>query len=295
MALSASQFLDQPLDHLVSIGITTKNRWHDLQITLTKIKAFGLERLPILIFDDGSDQPCPFALEGFSKIELRRFERSQGLIVRRNQLVQAIQTKYYLSLDDDSFPVSGSLQAVVDFAESIDNLLCLAFPIYNPIQKAYQSRSHYAEPHQVRFFVGCGHLLQRTHFLELGGYCEDLIHQGEEMEIGARAFQRNLICYHFPDFEIHHAISQTSRSWQRMDFYGARNNVLWNDWFVPRQLRLIKQSRTLASRLMLSAKVRRFGQIRGELAGFKAIAKYKSRREAMSIERFRHWQSLPEK
>jgi GT2 family glycosyltransferase len=291
MSTSASQ----PLGSLVSIGITTKNRWQDLQVTLAKIVEFGLQDLPILIFDDGSDQPCPFDLSNFAlKIRLRRFEQSQGLIIRRNQLAEAITTKYYLSLDDDSFPVAGSLQAAIDFAEAIDNLLCLAFPIYNPIQQEYQSQSQGIDPYQVRFFVGCGHLLNRANFLNLGGYCEELIHQGEEMELGARAFQSNFACYHFPQFEIHHVISHTSRSWYRMDFYGARNNVLWNDWFVPGEVKWVKQSRTLLSRLILSARVRRLGQIRGEIAGFRDINKYKGYRQSMTLNRFREWQRLPE-
>jgi GT2 family glycosyltransferase len=281
---------------LVSIGITTKNRWQDLKTTLTKIEEFGLAALPILIIDDGSDQPCPFDLSNFSlNVDLQRFEESQGLIVRRNQLARSIQTKYYLSLDDDSFPVAGSLEAAIAFAESQEQLLCLGFPIYNPVVGEYQSRSQSPLPYQVRFFTGCGHLLHREHFLGVGGYREELIHQGEEMEIGARAFQKGLICYHFPAFEIHHMVSHRDRSWQRMDFYGARNNVLWNDWFVPRHLKLIKQARTFLSRAILSLKVGRIGQMKGELSGFKQISQYKNYRATMSPDSFRQWQKLPEK
>jgi glycosyltransferase involved in cell wall biosynthesis len=281
---------------LVSIGITTKNRWQDLKTTLTKIEEFGLAALPILIIDDGSDQPCPFDLSDFPlDIDLQRFEESQGLIVRRNQLARSIQTKYYLSLDDDSFPVAGSLEAAIAFAESQEQLLCLGFPIYNPVVGEYQSRSQSLQPYQVRFFIGCGHLLHREHFLQVGGYREELIHQGEEMEISARAFQKGLVCYHFPTFEIHHTVSHNNRSWQRMDFYGARNNVLWNDWFVPTRLKLLKQSRTFLSRAMLSLKVGRLGQMQGELAGFKEINQYKNYRATMSLDGFKQWQRLPEK
>ncbi|XHR80501.1 MAG: glycosyltransferase family 2 protein [Gloeotrichia echinulata GP01] len=286
----------QNLADLVSIGITTKNRWQDLEITLTKIKEVGLETLPILIFDDGSDESCPFDISTFSQqIELKRFTESKGLIVRRNQLAQTIQTKYYLSLDDDSFPVSGSLEAAVKFAASQEtNLLCLAFPVYNPVIADYQSQSLQQQPYQVRFFIGCGHLLHRQNFLHLGGYCEALIHQGEEMEIAARGFQKSLYCYHFPDFQIHHTASNQGRNWQRMDFYGARNNVFWNDWFVPKELKLMKQSRTFISRLIQCFKVRRLGQIHGEIVGLRDIPHYKANRQSMCIKTFRHWETLPQ-
>lgn len=284
---------DQDLANLVSVGITTKNRWQDLPTTLAKIADAGLGALPILIFDDGSDYPCPFDVTAFSlKVKLNRFSESKGYITRRNQLAQVMPTKYYLSLDDDSFPVSGSLRAAIEFAESCEDLLCLSFPVYNPVLDEYQNQSIQKKPYQVRSFIGCAHLLHRQNFLQLGGYREELIHQGEEMEIAARAFQKDLCCYHFPGFEIHHTASNTGRNWHRMDFYGSRNNVLWNDWFVPNQLKLIKQSRSFVSMLIHCIKLGRLGQIQGELAGLRNISQYKANRKTMSLELFRQWQDL---
>ena len=113
------------------------------------------------------------------------------------------------------------------------------------------------------------------------------------MELAARAFQQNLYCYHFPDFLIHHTASNQGRNWWRMDFYGSRNNVLWNDWFIPTRFKAIKQIRTLVSRLLLSIKVRRFGLIRGEIAGFRQIQQYKHYRRNMSWAYFTQWQNMP--
>lgn len=286
--------LEQPLAELVSIGIATKNRWDDLKRALLKVAAFGLQDLPILIFDDHSTDPCPFNLPDiFTTIKFQAFSESQGYIVRRNQLARAIGTKYYLSLDDDSFPVSGSLRAAVEFAEACEDLLCVGFPIYNPSLGKYQSPSLQEQPYPVKAFVGCGHLLHRERFLALGGYREELIHQGEELDIAARAFQQGWYCYHFPGLEVHHLQSHTGRNWHRMDFYGARNNVLWNDWFVPQELKIVKQSRSFLSRVLHTLKVRRIGQLQGELAGFTDIPQYKMYRQAMDAQQFKQWQMLP--
>ncbi len=279
---------------LVSIGIATKNRWDDLKNSLLHVAAFGFQDLPVLIYDDHSADPCPFKLpETFTAIEFQVFSESQGYIVRRNQLARAIDTKYYLSLDDDSFPVSGSLQAAVEFAEACDDLFCLSFPIYNPSLGKYQSPSLQDHPYPVKAFVGCGHLLHRERFLALGGYREALIHQGEELDIAARAFQQGWYCYHFPGLEIYHLQSHAGRNWHRMDFYGARNNVLWNDWFVPPELKVVKQSRTFLSRILHALHVRRMGQLQGQLAGFKAIPQYRTHRQIMDIQQFKQWQILP--
>ncbi|MEH1789733.1 MAG: glycosyltransferase family A protein [Nostoc sp.] len=286
--------LIQNLADLVSIGITTKNRWQDLEITLAKIQEVGLEALPIIIFDDASDRACPFDISSLSsQIQINRFTESKGLIVRRNQIAQSMQTKYYLSLDDDSYPVSGSLEAAVEFAESLDDLLCLSFPIYNPILAEYQNESFKQEPYPVKCFVGCGHLLHRERFLQLGGYCEELIHQGEEMEIAARAFQESLYCYHFPHFLIHHTASNEGRNWHRMDFYGSRNIVLWNDWFVPNEVKTIKWLRTLLSRFLLCIKIGRLTPIKGTFFGLMEIKKYQRYQKPMFSEQYRKWYSLP--
>ena len=286
--------LNQKIASLVTIGIATKNRWSDLQITLNKILELGLD-LPIIIIDDASNTPCPFDINilPFSNLQFLKFSTSAGYITRRNQIAQKIKTKYYLSLDDDSYPVSGSLEAAVEFAEAQENLLCLSFPIYNPVQNKYENNSAKNEPYLVKSFIGCGHLLNRQKFLDLGGYRSELIHQGEEMELTARAFQQGLNCYHFSDFLIHHTASNQGRNWWRMDFYGSRNNVLWNDWFVPQKLKAIKQTKTLISRLILFLWVRRLSLIQGEIAGFMSIIKYKNNRQPMSLEYFTQWRNLP--
>lgn len=288
--------MDQATEGLVSIGITTKNRWQDLKFTLDSLVKFNLDQnIPIIIYDDGSDETCPFHWDKLPlNIQLKRFDESQGLIVRRNQLAKLMQTKYYLSLDDDSFPVAGSLFAAIEFAQSKEkDLLCLAFPVYNPVLKHYQSRSLYSEPYEVKSFIGCGHLLHLGHFLEIGGYREELVHQGEEMEVAARAIQKGYHCYHFPNLQIHHTASNQGRNWHRMDYYGARNNILWNDWFLPPEQKMIKQCRTIASRLTLSARVRRWGQIEGMMAAFRSLSEYHCYRSPMSKEIYYSWELLP--
>ncbi|HEX5732540.1 MAG TPA: glycosyltransferase [Blastocatellia bacterium] len=279
---------------LVTIGIATKNRWEDLKNTLSKIEEFGRGRLKVLIFDDASEIACPFDVGSICRgAELKRFSESEGYIVRRNQLAREMCSKYYLSLDDDSFPHSGSLEAALEFAQSCEDMLCLSFPIYNPIVEAHQLKSLDNRPYRVRSFVGCSHLLHRERFLALGGYCEDLVHFWEETELAARGFQRGLYCYHFPGLLIHHLESNAGRNRHRMDFYGARNNVLWNDWFMPSGLRLVKQSRSFVSRLLLVITTRRVGHLQGQIAGMIDVSRYKAKRSPMPPELYKEWKSLP--
>src|ERR1700730_5624193 len=211
------------LSDLVTIGITTRNRWQDLETTLGMLAQAGLGELPMQVFDDGSNQPCPIPKAQLpARLQLRRFNHSVGYIVRRNQLASDVKNKYPLSLDDDSYPVSVSLQAAIDCAEAHPDLLCLAFPIYNPVLGMHQPPSLRNQTYQVRAFVGCGHLMSLPHFWQVGGYREELYHQGEEVDLAARAFQRGFKCYHLPGFRIHHIASNQGRSWYRMDYFGSR-------------------------------------------------------------------------
>ena len=279
---------------LVEIGITTKNRWDDLRKALIKLAAFRLGNTRILIFDDGSDRACPFEVASIcAGAKLKRFTESKGLIVRRNQLAREMRSKYYFSLDDDSYPAAGSLEKAIKFAEAREDLLCLTFPVYNPINAWHQVKSLGAEPYRVKTFIGCGHLMHRERFLKLGGYCEELVHFGEEQELATRAFQCGLRCYHFPELKIHHLQSEAGRDWKNMDYYGARNNVLINDWFMPRGLRLVKQGRTLVSRSLLLIRTRRLAHLQGQIAGIGDLRKYRSKRRLMSFKLYEQWRSLP--
>lgn len=284
----------QNASSLVQIGIATKNRWDDLKVTLGKIRDFGLGDLRILIYDDHSDLPCPYLPAALCPgAVLTRFEQSAGYITRRNEIAAAMDAKYYLSLDDDSFPFAGSLEAAVVYAESLPDNFCLGFPIYTPLIDTHFDESAEGKPTQVRSFIGCAHLLDRERFLALGGYREELVHQTEENEIAVRAFQQGLLCRRFPGFQITHMATNAGRSFYRMDFYGGRNVLLWNDWYLPPDRKLIKQARTVAARFYFFAATRRPGYFRGGLAGLQDIRRYKGNRRPLSGGQYQQWLSLP--
>lgn len=285
----------QNIRDLVQIGITTKNRWDDLRVTLGEISAFGLGSLRMVIFDDHSDTPCPFDPSALCPgAELTRFEQSRGLIVRRSEIARAMDAKYYLSLDDDSFPSGGSLEAAVAYAESLPDNFCLGFPIYTPATDGDAPGEPLgAAPTLTRAYVGCAHLLDRQRFLDLGGYRGELVHQGEEGEVAVRAFQAGLVCRRFPGFQITHLAASAGRSFYRMDYYGGRNMLLWNDWYLPPEVKAARQARTFASRLYYYARTRRPGYLRGALAGLRDIPKYRGSRRPLSAEQYRRWLALP--
>ena len=171
----------------VGIGITTKDRWIDLEGTLTVLSCKGFSALETIVIDDGSSRAAPpTLLERFPWVRFERSDRSYGLIAQRNRLARMIRSAYYLSLDDDSFPAAGDLGKAVQFLEDKLDTLGLGFSI---VLRDEALPSSARTPAPVRYYIGCAHLLKRELFLHLGGYAENW-HYGEEPEFCLRALHK---------------------------------------------------------------------------------------------------------
>ena len=275
----------------VTIGICTKDRWDDLDLTLEHVRT-RMPAIRVIVVDDGSSMAPPSTVR--AKIPHDNFVSdgmNRGYIERRNQIASLVRTDFYLSLDDDSYIIDGSLEEAVAFARSIPDLLCIGFPVVN--SRGDSEVAPRAKPMPVRHFIGCAHLMHVGRFRELGGYRNELVHQGEEMELAARGFTRSLVCWQFPGVTVLHNYSMISRNWNRMDFYGARNRYLWNDWFVPPSQRSSRQMRLLCERLVLSLRTRRGGHLRGWFAGRRRACELRNFRAPFSRKQFAQWNSLP--
>ena len=90
----------------IAIGITTKDRWDDLSVTLDGLRQNGFHKLETIVIDDGSSKQMPNTFrDRFDSVRFKRPESSQSYIVQRNRLAQLLTAEVYLSLDDDSYPV----------------------------------------------------------------------------------------------------------------------------------------------------------------------------------------------
>lgn len=288
--MPAREGCDRPIQARLTIGITTKDRWEVLRGTLAVLAGSTLADVRVVVVDDGSATPCPYRVESVHpSAELHRFDTSAGLIVRRNWLVGMTQTPYYLSLDDDSYPVSGDIGQALDFIDSRPEVACLGFPIYNPQLKQFQIASVLPQPYPVRTFVGCAHIVDVDCFFDVGGYREELVHFKEESDLTVRLFRQGLRTYHYPNVTFHHHYTPVGRNWNRMDYYGARNNVLWNDWYLPTRLQPWRQATNTVSRLIQFARTRRLGHLRGHWTGVRSIARFRKNRCRLSWDEYRAW------
>lgn len=125
--------MKKKISQLVSISIATKDRGEVLDQTLRAIDRHGLANCPLIVCDDGSSPPlAPKALELFSDTTLLRHEISTGQAIARNEIAAVCKTPFLLQLDDDSYPVEGSVERLLEQVDARDDWLAVAVSLEEP-------------------------------------------------------------------------------------------------------------------------------------------------------------------
>lgn len=217
-----------------TIVIATRNRSEDLRRALAS--AFSQDvPVEVLVMDDASeDDTAEMVQAEFPKVRLLRTEQSRGYIVQRNRGVREAVGEVIFSIDDDAeFGSTDTVRRTLeDFsgprigAVAIPHVDTLTGRIVNaPAPDDGQTWC-------LASYVGTAHALRRDVFLQLGGYREDLVHQGEEGDYCLRMLAAGFVTRlgGAPPI-LHH--ESPRRSFARMDFYGRRNDILFAWRHVP--------------------------------------------------------------
>jgi GT2 family glycosyltransferase len=255
--------------------------------------ARGFEDVETIVIDDGSKQPVPQALRNeFPKVRFERNDRSLGLVVERNRLAGLLSTTYYLSLDDDSFPVAGDISKAVTWIENNPSVAALALHVVNEGEDI-PSSDNPRDPFPVKYYTGCAHLLRREQFLALGGYFEDLHYYCEEVDFCLKAFLHGLSTYAYPGVVIRHTHTPTARNSIKAARYYMRNHVILGLLYFPFPFSLFRvvgclniltdrKNNQHPGRLLL-----------GWLEGIVCGISWSKHRRALTLAQFRAWKSLP--
>jgi hypothetical protein len=279
-------FVDQ-----LSIAICTRDRWAEVQLTLGKLREIGLDQCRLLLGDDASSEACPIDLSGWrGGYALQRSEEHIGYIPHRNRLVEASRTPYVLVLDDDSNPTSSDFSEAFEVLES-PAVAVVGFAVRLPSGDWQVPPQGSKQRH--RSFIGCAHIIKRDLFLELGGFRTELVHQGEEMDLGVRLFLASLECVHCDQPVFEHRFTQANRSYVRMDYYGTRNELLFHDWYAPWAIAPFRILRTLVKRFLHFLKVRRLSVLNGIIGWIKVRGSLKGMRKRLTYAQWRGYMALP--
>jgi GT2 family glycosyltransferase len=142
------------------------------------------------------------------------------------------KTPYILSLDDDScFRNVPDLQGAVEYLAQQPRVVALQF---NNVDINFGEEAVTgSEPYRVQTYTGCGHLLKRSLFLEMGGYRKDFVHMSEEVEFCRKAWKAGLEVHMYPKIIVDHRRTPVARFPEKNLYYLTRNLLIISYLHLP--------------------------------------------------------------
>jgi GT2 family glycosyltransferase len=271
-----------------AVVIVTKNRQSDLR----RAVASALEQTAkpeVVVIDDGSaDGTADMVRREFPQACLHRSGASLGYIAQRNRAARLTDADVIVSIDDDAvFSSPGVVeQAITAFGHP--RVAAVAIPYIEPhkseqmLQTAPDNRGIWA----TDAFRGTAHALRRDIFLKLGGYREQLVHLGEEQDLGVRFLEQGFVVrVGYGEHIIHFEAQQ--RDWSRIEYYGRRNDILFVWHNVPAAFAPQHLLGTTMNGLRWSIAARSTAMARGTLAGYADSARRWNERAPVSVPVYR--------
>ncbi|KAF2342018.1 glycosyltransferase family 2 protein [Flavobacterium tistrianum] len=253
-----------------SILITTKNRCNDLIFTLTKIKKI-IEREDVvcIICDDGStDDTATFIKSKFPEIQFIQNKVSKGLIYSRNRLLSLVNSKYAISIDDDAhFITENPLDFIEEAFNNNPKIGLLGFRIFWGLNEPKNS-SNFEASHQMKSFVGCGHVWRMSAWKDITNYPEWLIFYGEEDFASYQLFKKKWEIHYLPEVLINHRVDIKLRK-KDADYSIRLQRSLragWSLYFLFMPLKLIPRKMAYSIWMQLKMKV-----FKGDFMALKAL------------------------
>jgi glycosyltransferase involved in cell wall biosynthesis len=257
----------------ISIVITTRNRREELLRALRSAEQQNPEE--IIVVDDGSvDGTSNMVRLRFPDVVLVRHEVSKGLVVRRNEAAKIAKGEVIVSIDDDAaFSTPRVVDNCLPFLRNVE-VIAVAIP-YVDVYKSdsvKQLAPSTEDMWVISKFIGTAHAIKREAFLEIGGYRDYIVHQGEESDLGIRLLAKGqLIVLGVGDPIFHY--ESPRRDLKRMDYYGARNSILFVLEHVPMPFVILRFARALSGVLAVSLNTNRLAiRVRGAVDAF-AVAR----------------------
>jgi GT2 family glycosyltransferase len=279
---------------MLGISIATRNRWRDVEKTLAMVaERPELAGCAVVVADDHSDEAAPAALVSrFPRVLFLASERSLGASAQRTRIAKVLDTEYVLQLDDDSYPVAGSVADAVSFLAAHEDAAALALNIVEG-RETSPAIDPTAPPFKVESFIGCGVLLRRQRFIDLGGFISALGFYCEETHFSARAARSGLSVYKFPALVVRHEKSVSARSTSRIAYFRGRNRVLLVLWHYPFRTIPLRLATSLPGTFAL-VRPRDFpAAVIGFFAGILDGLRMPAERHPLTYSQYLSWRRLP--
>lgn len=256
-----------------TVVITTKNRKDDLRNAVESALS-QTARPEVLVIDDGStDGTAEFIKKEFPEARVERTEQSSGYIRQRNRAAQLANHPILVSIDDDAIFSSPCVveQTLHEFNHPRVGAVAIPFVDVNKSPEIHHRAPDAAGVYAGYAYIGTAHAVRRDLFLHLSGYRDVLFHQSEEEDYCIRLLNAGYVTRFGNADPVHH-FESPRRSWKRMDYYGARNKVLYACHNVPMPYFAVHLAATSFFTSIYAQNPRRFvTRLRGVLGAYTCV------------------------
>ncbi|UCF33190.1 MAG: glycosyltransferase [Phycisphaerales bacterium] len=214
---------DRPI---VSFVMATHNRRAVVVRALANVARCGLNQreFEIIVVDNKSSDGTRETIREFTP-HLIALDRNAGSCAKAHALPM-VRGRYVVFLDDDSYPMAGSIQRMIRHFEQDPGLGAAGFTVHLPDGR----RESGALP---GVFVGCGVGLRAEALRPVGGLDAHFFMQAEEYDLAFRLAGAGWRVEVFNDLHAEHLKSGSARRSDRTTFYDVRNNVLVAARYLP--------------------------------------------------------------
>ena len=206
-----------------SFIIVNYNRKEELYLTITStLNLFGgtHDAYEIIVVDNASsDGSIEMVRQEFPMVILIENKINMGVPAWNKGFEKALG-EYFIILDDDSQLDSG-LDSALAYMEANEDIGVLALNITGgAFQTAkWDNLSYYSG------FIGCGAIIKKALYQQIGGYAEWIFLYTNEYEFGIRTMEAGYKILYFADCCVTHRTSNLNRSSRRLITYSVRNEL----------------------------------------------------------------------
>lgn len=206
----------------ISFVILNYNREKELLITIAKTLELmaGKRDYEIIVVDNASsDQSVAAVRTTFPQVRLIQRSNNNG-IAGWNDGFEAAVGEYLIVLDDDSNIVSG-LNEAIEVLDTEPNIGILAL---NVTGGAFPT-DYLIHMEDNIDFIGCGAIIRKALFNEIGGFAEWLFIYTHEWEYAIRCLDAGYRIRYFAHCYVDHRTSVINRSSRRLKVFSIRNEM----------------------------------------------------------------------
>lgn len=213
---------------IVTFAISTYHRRDVLKQTLACLRECGLAQgyFETIVVDNASpDGTAEMIRDSFPQVRCISLNENRGPCAKNFAIEQA-RGHYIVFLDDDSYPLPGSIPRMIQHFETDPDLGAASFTVH--LTDGSQECCAYPD-----VFIGCGTGFRAEAIREVGALPSDFFMAAEEYDLSLRLLNAGWSVRSFDDLHVIHLKTPTARHNWRTTRLDVRNNLILAAKYFP--------------------------------------------------------------